>query len=215
LIGAADVPQRPLAAGAGAAPQPGEFMFIGDGLPGVAGAAAVDDWGIHSRAMGRVPLILVAALVCSCGSSSTSPTPVPPSLVGNWSGGLTITITAVDSGRPQSVRCGFDWSVVSQTNGFFSGTWTLSRPADVPPPICAPSTGAVTGSISANAALTDMSFERLLDLNPECIRLSGSGQMSGTATPVSINAERRQRVQCPSATPPVVDLVEAVSLTKR
>ena len=91
----------------------------------------------------------------------------------------------------------------------------MSRPADVAPPLCAPQSGSISGTVSANGNIADVAFERLFNLNPQCSSLSGSSLFSGMATASSITAESRQRVQCPTLTTPVVDSMNTIALTKR
>lgn len=160
--------------------------------------------------------LFIAGFLASCGSSpSTAPSPVAPSLLGNWTGTLTLTLAVADSTSTSRATCGLEWSITAQTAGLFSGTWTLARPADVAPPLCAPQSGSIGGTVSANGNISDVAFERLFNLNPQCSSLSGSSTFSGLATAGSITAESRQRIQCPTLTTPVVDNVNTIALTKR
>ena len=118
--------------------------------------------------MRELLLIIAGALACSCGSSPSSPTPAEPSLLGGWVGTLALMLMPVGSSSSSAVRCGLEWSVTTQIGGVFSGTWALSRPAGVAPPLCEANTGSLSGRVSSNGAVTDIRFERLLDLNPLC-----------------------------------------------
>ena len=122
----------------------------------------------------------------SCGGSSPSsptspsaapaPTPVYPSMVGVWTGNLSNTNSGDISG---SYTCPYQFSISSQTQGTFGGTFFQQQSSDAN---CVGRSGTLTGSVSTAGGAT---VTPVGGTNPICTpqgSIAWSGNVSGGRT---------------------------------
>ena len=154
---------------------------------------------------GHTWLLLAAVLIlqfgtASCGSSSpTSPSPsspqpattsVPqppfPSLRGGWRGTYTIVADSPTLGNISNM-C----TVTSQTQGSFSGRWSISGGTTTS---CAQS-GRLNGTVTRARNVT-MTHAVQIGNNPNCTRTGGSNIFRGVLSGTNISVTTSDRISC-------------------
>lgn len=156
-------------------------------------------------------LVCVLALVIGgCGSNATPaspsppPAPVYPSLVGTWTG--TVSIGVLASGVPIGTNlCQTTWLMPSQTNDVFSGTYTLSGGSLTP---CVQS-AAFSGTVTQSGAVS-LTFG--VGANPAGCVLTSQTAMTGLLSGGTITLQQTNHFTCGST---LADQVVTVDLTKR
>jgi hypothetical protein len=142
---------------------------------------------------------LACCVVAGCSNDSsgpTAPTPAPQpqfsSLVGGWTG--TLTINASIAGLSGSNSCTQSWTITSQTSGNFSGTFQLSGGTAAP---CAQS-GTVSGTITAAGAFTDLTFGVQVNPITNCTRVALTPYAGNVTGGTSINVQSTETLSCNS-----------------
>ena len=158
-------------------------------------------------------LLLAAVLVSGCGgdSSPTAPTPPQfPDMVGGWGG--TLTINAAIAGISGSNTCTESWTITTQSAGQFSGAFQLSGGTSTS---CAQS-GTVTGTLTNNGTITDLTFSIQIGATSGCTRLSATPYTGVVTGGTSLSAQSSEQASCTgSGVTAVGSRALAHALTKR
>ena len=151
----------------------------------------------------RRVLIGVCLLLAACGGSTPTaptpvvPTPVPvpqyPSVTGNWGG--TLVIIASAGGQNISNTCTHTWSVTSQTQWQFSGTFQTSGGTTV---ACGQA-GTFSGSVGTDGRVTGLTYSITIGATG-CSRVAGDGIFTGLLANGSVSATTSDTLTCGSVT---------------
>ena len=124
-----------------------------------------------------------------------SPTPSTPSLVGNWTGTLTVEQIVPPEG-PRIVNvCNETWTVTTQTEGRFAGTFqasggTVTRCTEA---------GSLAGTVSTSGEIASLTFNPPVGSPSDtstCRRVSGDGVYTGRLDGASLTAQTAERALC-------------------
>ena len=148
------------------------------------------------RSIAALALSLLMAPACG-GSSPSAPPPTPTpsftSLIGGWSGTRLMVMTSGSASI--STTCTEAWSITSQTQGQFSGTFQVSGGTTAP----CDGAGTVSGTIGADNRITELVFS--VDIaSGGCTRSSGDGRYSGQWANGVITATTSDSVVCSNFT---------------
>ena len=166
----------------------------------------------------RVSATKYAAIVCllawsmGCGSSSsTAPTTTAStfqSLLGDWSGTQAVAGT---SNRTTDflITCNQAMSVTKQTDGTFSGTFSVTGNNAA----CVYSGTVDSGTLTTTGALT-AKLTTLVNAQAGCSRTSGDGVYRGSVSGTRISWTMTETVECTNPTE-TVTRTWTISTTKR
>ena len=141
------------------------------------------------RSIGALALSLLIVPACGGSSPTSAAPPSAPSLMGNWSG--TRLELLISGAANISTTCKEVWSITSQTQGQFSGTFQVSGGTTAP---CGGS-GTVSGTIGADNRVSGLAFS--VDIfTGGCTRSSGDGRYSGQFVNGVMTATTSDSVAC-------------------
>ena len=148
------------------------------------------------RSIAALALSLLIVPACGGSSPTSAPPPSTPSftsLMGNWSGSRLMVMTT--GAASISNTCRETWSVTSQTQGEFSGTFQVSGGTTA----SCEGAGTVSGTISADNRISGLAFS--VDIvSGGCTRSSGDGRYSGQFANGVITATTSDSVACSNFT---------------
>ena len=98
-------------------------------------------------------------------------------------------IWADSAGGRQTYRCEHRWTVTSQNEGTFSGTFQSVASGPNDGPFCA-TEGSFTGTMSNGNTLRKLRFTRPF-APAECARILGDGTLAGTVTVMTARTSPR------------------------
>ena len=113
--------------------------------------------------------------------------------MGGWSGSRLEVLTS--GAASISTSCTEVWSITSQTQRQFSGTFRVSGGTTAP----CEGAGTVSGTISADNRISELAFSVDI-LTGGCTRSSGDGRYSGQFANGSITATTSDSVACSNFT---------------
>jgi hypothetical protein len=141
------------------------------------------------RSIAALALSLLSVPACGGRSPTSAAPPSAPNLIGNWSGTRLDVLT---SGAANiSNTCKEVWSITSQTEGQFSGTFHVSGGTTA----SCETAGTVSGTISADNRVSGLAFS--VDIpSGGCTRSSGDGRYSGQLVNGVMTATTSDSVAC-------------------
>lgn len=150
---------------------------------------------MRSMALLALSLLIVPGCGGSSPTSATAPSSSPSftSLMGGWSGSRLEVLTS--GAASISTSCREVWSITSQTQGQFSGTFRVSGGTTAP----CEGAGTVSGTVSADNRISELAFSVDI-LTGGCTRSSGAGRYSGQFANGSITATTSDSVACSNFT---------------
>lgn len=145
------------------------------------------------RSIAALALSLLIVPACGGSSPTSAAPPSAPSLIGNWSGTRLDVLTS--GAASISNTCKEVWSITSQTEGQFSGTFRVSGGTTS----ACEGSGTVSGTIGADNRVSGLAFS-VDTFTGGCTRSSGDGRYSGPLVNGVITATTSHSVACSNFT---------------
>ena len=145
------------------------------------------------RLIGAFALSLLVVPACGGSTPTSAAPPSAPNLIGNWAGSRLDVLTS--GAASISNTCSETWSITSQTQGQFSGTFRVSGGTTAP---CEGS-GTLSGTISDDNRVSGLAFS-VDTLGGGCTRSSGDGRYSGQFVNGVMTATASDAVACSNFT---------------
>jgi hypothetical protein len=122
-------------------------------------------------------------------------------------------IWADSAGPRQTYNCDLRWTITSQNEGTFSGTFQSVGRAPGDAPFCA-TEGSLTGRMGNPNTLNELGFS-VVFAPPNCARVDGSGNLRGTGGSTSLSGQMFDRLSCTDGnTTTMTDRTLTLSMTK-
>jgi len=147
--------------------------------------------------------MLLASSLAGCSSDSpASPSNTPPgfpNVIGTWLGSRTED-TRVAGGAATHSECAERWTVRTQNNASFAGTYESGGAASAG---CSQQAGAIEGTVTATGTIATFSTTPVLGIFNACVVTTTQSSLTGGFLSGAINLRFSDEVTCSSGGGPL------------
>jgi hypothetical protein len=146
--------------------------------------------------MRAVVWMLLASSLASCSDSPASPSSASagfPNIIGTWLGSRTED-AHVAGGATVHSECAERWTVLTQNNASFAGTYETGGSASAG---CSQQAGSIEGTVTATGTIATFSSTPVLGILKACV-VSGQTALTGGVLSGAINLRFSDQVTCSS-----------------